>query len=459
MMTKMNILKLILLLTLMLSILVYFLSPILSPTPLPPTPVSSKTYFVAKNGNDYNPGTEQQPWRTIMKATDTLVAGDTVYIKNGTYNEKINVKNSGSPGNYITFSVYPGDSVTIDGMGIPVLIWDGLVQIHGSSYINISGFRIINSMFMGVVVTSDYGSNIPTNITIEKNYVRNTASSAIYIEDGKNITIDGNEITKAQTLEGLSQRKHETISLANVNGFEINNNKLYLNNAESIDVKDGSSNGRIHHNDISQHESAGIYIDSWNGSSSDIEIFSNRVHDGRRSGRGIAIAIENGGRLRNVNAYSNLIYDNAATGIDISWYSNGLMENISIISNTVYNNGLVDDWGGGISLDYSSAVNVTIRNNIVSKNNHYSIRVNNVNAVIDHNLIDGYKGRQDETKGSNYVEGDPEFVNRANADFHLMNTSPAINRGSVINVPNMDLDGKIRSQDVGYDIGAFEFIS
>jgi hypothetical protein len=431
----------------------------MSPTPLPPTPVSSKTYFVAKNGNDYNPGTEQQPWRTIMKATDTLVAGETVYIKNGTYNEKINVKNSGSQGNYITFSVYPGDNVTIDGMGIPVLYWDGVVQIRGSSYINISGFRIINSMFMGVVITSDYGSNFPTNITIEKNYIRNTASSAIYIEDGKNITIDGNEITKAQTLEGLSQRKHETISLANVNGFEIKNNKLYLNNAESIDVKDGSSNGRILRNDISQHESAGIYIDSWAGTSSDIEIFSNMVHDGRESGRGIAIAIENGGTLRNVKAYNNLIYNNAATGIDISWYSNGLMENISITSNTVYNNGLVNDWGGGISLDYSSAINVTIRNNIVSKNNHYSIRANNVNAVIDHNLIDGYYGGQDETKGSDYVDEDPQFVNQANADFHLMNNSTAIDNGSFINVPNIDFDGKIRPQNADYDIGAFEFIS
>jgi hypothetical protein len=429
----------------------------MSPAPVQPTPVSSKTYFVAKNGNDYNPGTEQQPWRTIMKAADTLVAGETVYVKNGIYNEKINVKNSGNPENYITFSVYPGDNVTIDGMGIPVLVWDGLVQIHGSSYINISGFRIINSMFMGVVVTSDYGSNFPTNITIEKNYIRNTASSAIYIEDGKNITIDGNEITKAQTLEGLGHQDHETISLVNVNGFEINNNKLYQNNAESIDVKDGSSEGRVHHNDISQQQSAGIYVDAWNRTSTDIEIFNNRVHNGRESGRGIAIAIENGGSLRNVKAYSNLIYNNAATGIDISWYSNGPMENISIAGNTVYNNGLVDDWGGGISVDYSSAINVTVRNNIVSKNNHYSIRVNNINAVIDHNLIDGYKGGQNETKGSNYVEGDPQFVNQAIADFHLMNNSPAINRGSFINVPNIDFDGKIRSRNAGYDIGAFKY--
>jgi hypothetical protein len=79
--------------------------------------------------------------------------------------------------------------------------------------------------------------------------------------------------------------------------------------------------------------------------------------------------------------------------------------------------------------------------------------------VIDHNLIDGYIGGQGEAKGSDYVEGDPEFVNQANADFHLRNTSPAIEKGSVNGVPSMDFDGNIRPRNASYDIGAFEHIS
>lgn len=43
------------------------------------------TYYVSPSGNDKNPGTETQPWQTIQKAADTLVAGDTVYIKEGFY--------------------------------------------------------------------------------------------------------------------------------------------------------------------------------------------------------------------------------------------------------------------------------------------------------------------------------------------------------------------------------------
>ena len=38
-------------------------------------------YFVATTGNDANPGTQSQPWRTIGKAAQTAKAGDTVYAE------------------------------------------------------------------------------------------------------------------------------------------------------------------------------------------------------------------------------------------------------------------------------------------------------------------------------------------------------------------------------------------
>ena len=47
------------------------------------------TYYVAPGGDDDNPGTKDQPWQTIGKAAATLVSGDTVYIRAGTYQERI----------------------------------------------------------------------------------------------------------------------------------------------------------------------------------------------------------------------------------------------------------------------------------------------------------------------------------------------------------------------------------
>lgn len=47
--------------------------------------VSSKNYFIAVNGNDSNSGTIESPFATLRKAQTLVVAGDTVFIREGTY--------------------------------------------------------------------------------------------------------------------------------------------------------------------------------------------------------------------------------------------------------------------------------------------------------------------------------------------------------------------------------------
>ena len=42
-------------------------------------------YFVATNGSDTNSGTIEKPFATLRKAQSKVVAGDTVYIRRGTY--------------------------------------------------------------------------------------------------------------------------------------------------------------------------------------------------------------------------------------------------------------------------------------------------------------------------------------------------------------------------------------
>ena len=45
-------------------------------------------YFVATNGSDTNSGTIEKPFATLRKAQSKVVAGDTVYIRRGTYKIK-----------------------------------------------------------------------------------------------------------------------------------------------------------------------------------------------------------------------------------------------------------------------------------------------------------------------------------------------------------------------------------
>ncbi len=45
----------------------------------------SKTYYVAPSGNDTNSGVISSPFLTIQRAHTAVAAGDTVYVRGGTY--------------------------------------------------------------------------------------------------------------------------------------------------------------------------------------------------------------------------------------------------------------------------------------------------------------------------------------------------------------------------------------
>ena len=120
---------------------------------------SGKTYYVSTSGNDTNPGTEQQPFKTIQKAADSVAAGDTVYVKGGTYNEQIRITASGTAGNYITFLPYNNETVVIDGAGSKVSNMDIGVNSGGSAqggdFVRVSNFKFYNAKNPGVNIGGD----------------------------------------------------------------------------------------------------------------------------------------------------------------------------------------------------------------------------------------------------------------------------------------------------------------
>jgi len=90
-------------------------------------------YYVAPNGNDANPGTQELPWRTIQKAANTATAGDIIVVKSGTYEERVKLPTgkSGSQDAKITFKADPRRSVYMKGF-----------QGDRNNYIRIEGFNI-----------------------------------------------------------------------------------------------------------------------------------------------------------------------------------------------------------------------------------------------------------------------------------------------------------------------------
>jgi parallel beta-helix repeat protein len=439
------------------------------------SPSPGTTYYVAENGNDSNPGTENEPWLTIQKAADTAQAGDTVYIKEGTYSEWVSPQNSGSPEYYITFAAYPGDVVTIDGADVDLRYAHGLFEINGKSYVKVSGLRMINAWNgYGVFV------NNSDHVTVEKNDVYDTYSSGIHVVYSSDVIIDGNEVEMASHGGG-----HECITVRLTDGFEIKNNYVHdpykgeYEGGEGIDAKQGASNGKIYNNHVHDTIRIGIYTDAWDQHTYNIDIYNNIVHDVYT---GIAVASEKQGLIENIRIFNNIVYNNdrgigiATSGLlpgSDSQYEvgyGGPMKNIEIVNNTVYGNGGGNADNGGIYAAHNNVESVVIRNNICSQNGNYQLAVvtnpSGADITVDHNLIDGsnsfswsWNGMSwGATNGDNAIVADPMFVDPPGKSFLLQGGSPAIDGGSTVDAPSHDFAGNARS-DGKPDMGAFEYAS
>jgi len=434
----------------------FFLCTVMAVLLIAPLPASAAVYYVAQNGSDGNPGSESHPWLTIQKAADELVAGDTVFVRAGTYHERVEPRNSGEPESQISYQAYPGDNVTIDGTDIDASQWDeGVIHIEEKSHIRIEGFRIANATDAGILVAGS------SHIAIQGNHTYNTHNSGMIIWSCNNILIDTNEIEQA--CNGGAESSNECMSVGETDSVEIVGNYVHHGNTirgEGIDVKDGSSNARIYGNTVHNVMFVGIYIDAWDKHTHNIDVFRNTVHD--IAGDGMSIGSEQGGLLENIRVYNNIVFHNEWVGISIHncCTDNHPLDNIQIVNNTLFDNGLTE-WGGGIVDENPQAENVIIRNNICSENLSFQIALEGVSlseVVADHNLIDGYRDYPGEIRGNDFIEGDAGFVDPSAEDFYLQENSLAIDNGSSESAPTDDFNGNPRPYGSGWDIGAYEFI-
>ena len=418
---------------------------------------SGTTYYVGPNGNDANPGTEARPWRTVQKAADVAGAGDTVYIREGIYNEIVTVQNSGGGvDDYITFASYPRETATLDGAGLGVGKSAAVFNIGYKSYIKVSGLRVVNSTGAGIKAFHS------SHLVFEDNYTRDTYSSGIGVWYSSSIVVDGNTVVNARCVSLEEGGHEEFITLGGVTDFRVSNNEAYYEGMEGyfgaigIDVKEPGGNGEVYGNylhDIKQD--SGIYIDAWDGLISDVKIYNNRVH---RCRNGVVLGSERGGTVRNVKVYNNVLSWLGWTGVLVHRPpAGGSRENVAILNNTVY--GSTSNGGAGIYIQSTDVVNVVVRNNIVAFGPKCvgQIRATSMeNVVADHNLVyDPVNFTDEEVPGS--IEADPKFVDPLGNDFHLLPGSPALDSGSSDGAPDRDFDGTLRPQGTGYDIGAYEY--
>jgi hypothetical protein len=70
-------------------------------------------YYVSNSGNDGNPGTDiEKPFLTINHAVKALNAGDTLFLRHGSYLEQVSIANKKN----VVIRSYPGEHACIDGI-------------------------------------------------------------------------------------------------------------------------------------------------------------------------------------------------------------------------------------------------------------------------------------------------------------------------------------------------------
>lgn len=415
-------------------------------------PLASAAAYVVNRGhalaNDENPGTSTLPFRTISRAASIARPGDYVTVMSGTYTESVDVANSGTPSQPITFAA-SGNVLVVSPKQDN---WTGVFNVVGKTDIVIAGFTV-QKAYYGFRVEKDRTGKPSERVTLKGNRATLSRSSGIYVSYSRNVVVEANVVEKTNW-GGV----HEMISIINTDGFLVKNNDVRNASVvvdgvlrlgkEGIDAKEGSRNGRIFNNRVHDLNRLGIYVDAWDKPTYNIEVAANVVY---RCRDGIAIASERGGLIKDILVVNNVAYNNQYAGINVpSWAGDGPRENIRIINNTLYGNAQ-----GGIRIGTSNVYGVDIQNNIASDNGGAALYAVNSGLVrsANNNLVNGRVAGNILTGA---FSGDPRFVSPATGNFRLNADSAAVNRG--ITVPHVptDITGMKRPLGGVYDVGAFE---
>ena len=88
------------------------------------------------NSSDNNSGTETEPLSTIQEAVDRAIAGNTIYVREGTYNETVQIEKSGTAADLIVIKAYNNEHVIINSSSYACF------NFVEAEYFEISGFEL-----------------------------------------------------------------------------------------------------------------------------------------------------------------------------------------------------------------------------------------------------------------------------------------------------------------------------
>lgn len=278
-------------------------------------------YYVTKSGSNANDGLSAgTAFLTIQKAADTVVAGDTVYVRAGTYNEIVTIVKAGTSGLPIAFYQYPGDArPIIDGNGFANTL-DSVGIGSPSAYVTFSGFEVYRTPRHGIIVYDAH------HITVTNNLVHDGPRNGVYLYNTSSSTVSYNTIYRM----------------------------ILAGNSDCIAASDGSVNNIIHHNAVARCSDDGI--DTWTTTGNTVENNTSCLNgydlNGIPAGDGNGFKLGSGGGN---SVKNNIACNNLAKGFSANGGPNNMLSN-----NIAWGNGSVSYEAGLILVQKNLTVDPLI---------------------------------------------------------------------------------------------------
>ena len=400
----------------------------------PRSMAQGNTYYVDSGGSDLTgDGSAGDPWQTIQHAADQVAAGDTVFIKPGTYGGGVTVNTAGTAAMPITFAA-SGPGVIIDGSG----------GERDAFFIDNSGHIIVDGLTIQDADRAGLRISLSDHVTVR---------NCTFIDNFRwGVFTDFSDYTLIEHSEMYGAADEHGIYISNSSDYPtIRHNRIHHNYANGIHMNGDISLG-------------GDGIISFGLIEGNI-IYEN----GQGGGSGINMDGVTDTVVRN-----NLLYDNHASGISVYQIDGGSgSQNNRLLNNTIL---MPDDGRWAINIPDSVDTGNQVFNNIVFSEHAFrgSILIpepnlagfqSNYNLLLDRFSIDGGNSTIDlpAWQGLGYdansmvATPDQVFVDPAAKDFRLKAGSPAIDAGMALPDVQTDLVGNPRPGGPGYDIGAYEF--
>jgi parallel beta-helix repeat protein len=371
------------------------------------TSTTGNAYFVAKSGSDSNScSTAAQGGMDSTKAKLTvtagvacLSAGDTLYIKAGTYSEPNNAAILPTASNWAA-------ATKISNFGNDVVIFSKTNPLR--MFNTSAAYVIFNGLiFDGIGIAVGQGGHHFRFTNIE---IRNFPGIAFNTSDP----------SYGGGVELIDSSIHD-------NGTTTNDNCVYLQTPNSL----------IDGNLIYNCQGAGIQL--YSGDTSNSIIRNNMVHDttladndlGMPDNRIQGIVIATGA---NIQVYRNIVYHLRKKNTAICPCIMGGIFVYTATDVTIWNNTVYDTAAYGLALD-SQAGTVIARNNILYGSDAGTI----------------YNGAGSKLTDDHNLTINPNFVDPANANFSLQMNSAAIDSGTatISTSPNITVSFYGAAPDIG----------